>query len=127
MFGEFGAKTARRRRYAHTTAAKHLGKRPEQDNVRSRRDSGKTLTFCFSEITQQIARSLEVTGPLNVQFIVKGTTIKVIECNLRSSRSFPFVSKTLGVNFVEVATKAHKKTLGFRTNRLLGDTRFACV
>ena len=46
-----------------------------------------------------------ITGPFNIQFIAKDNRLKVIECNLRVSRSFPFVSKTLGVDFVALATK----------------------
>ncbi|MFC2174840.1 carbamoyl-phosphate synthase (glutamine-hydrolyzing) large subunit [archaeon] len=55
---------------------------------------------------EKIAKALSITGPFNIQFIAKDNDIKVIECNLRSSRSFPFVSKVSGVNFVELATKA---------------------
>ena len=56
-------------------------------------------------ITKQIAKELEITGPFNIQFIAKDNDVKVIECNLRASRSFPFVSKTLKINFIEIATK----------------------
>lgn len=56
-------------------------------------------------ITRKIAKSLEISGPFNIQFIAKKNKIKVIECNLRASRSFPFVSKVLGVNFIDIATK----------------------
>lgn len=56
--------------------------------------------------TQQIADALNVTGPLNIQFIAKNNEIKVIECNVRASRSFPFCSKVLGVDLVSMATKA---------------------
>eukprot|EP01134_Creolimax_fragrantissima_P005414 CFRG5414T1 len=56
--------------------------------------------------TASIAQGLHVTGPMNIQFIAKDQTIKVIECNVRASRSFPFVSKTLGVNLIEMATLA---------------------
>ncbi|KNC78888.1 protein URA1 [Sphaeroforma arctica JP610] len=56
--------------------------------------------------TAAIAQGLRVTGPMNIQFIAKDQTIKVIECNVRASRSFPFVSKTLGVNLIEMATLA---------------------
>nr|KAJ3422662.1 hypothetical protein HK105_007093 [Polyrhizophydium stewartii] len=56
--------------------------------------------------TQKIASALNVTGPCNIQFIAKNNEIKVIECNVRASRSFPFVSKVLGVDLVELATKA---------------------
>ncbi|MFO7446383.1 MAG: carbamoyl-phosphate synthase (glutamine-hydrolyzing) large subunit [Ignavibacteriaceae bacterium] len=56
-------------------------------------------------ITKQIAKALEITGPFNIQFIAKDNEVKVIECNLRASRSFPFVSKVLKINFIEIATK----------------------
>ena len=56
-------------------------------------------------ITKQVAKALEITGPFNIQFIAKDNDVKVIECNLRASRSFPFVSKTLKINFIEIATK----------------------
>ncbi|KAJ3085036.1 hypothetical protein HK102_000374, partial [Quaeritorhiza haematococci] len=56
--------------------------------------------------TRKIANALNVTGPCNIQFIAKNNEIKVIECNLRASRSFPFVSKVLGVDLIEMATKA---------------------
>jgi carbamoyl-phosphate synthase large subunit len=56
-------------------------------------------------VTRQIAKALEITGPFNIQFIAKDNDVKVIECNLRASRSFPFVSKTLKINFIEIATK----------------------
>lgn len=56
-------------------------------------------------ITREIARVLKITGPFNIQFIAKDNEVKVIECNLRASRSFPFVSKTLKINFIEIATR----------------------
>ncbi len=56
-------------------------------------------------VTKQIAKELQITGPFNIQFIAKDNEVKVIECNLRASRSFPFVSKTLKINFIEIATK----------------------
>jgi len=56
-------------------------------------------------ITKKIANALEITGPFNIQFIAKDNEVKVIECNLRASRSFPFVSKTLKINFIDIATK----------------------
>jgi carbamoyl-phosphate synthase large subunit len=59
----------------------------------------------IKRITAQIARALELHGPFNIQFIAKGNDVKVIECNVRASRSFPFVSKILGTNFIEVATE----------------------
>lgn len=53
--------------------------------------------------TQEIARALQIKGPFNVQYIVKDNTVSVIECNLRSSRSMPYVTKTMGVNLIEIA------------------------
>uniref|UniRef100_A0A8C3B465 carbamoyl-phosphate synthase (ammonia) n=1 Tax=Cyclopterus lumpus TaxID=8103 RepID=A0A8C3B465_CYCLU len=55
--------------------------------------------------TRKIAQEFEISGPFNTQFLVKGNDVMVIECNLRASRSFPFVSKTIGVDFINVATK----------------------
>lgn len=57
------------------------------------------------KITGQIAKALNISGPFNIQFIAKNNNIQVIECNLRASRSFPFVSKATGHNFIAVATK----------------------
>lgn len=59
----------------------------------------------IKNITRQIAKALEITGPFNIQFIAKDNEVKVIECNLRASRSFPFVSKTLKINFIDIATR----------------------
>ncbi|MBN1860360.1 MAG: carbamoyl-phosphate synthase (glutamine-hydrolyzing) large subunit [Candidatus Thermoplasmatota archaeon] len=56
-------------------------------------------------ITKKIAASLKITGPFNIQFIAKDNEVKVIECNLRASRSFPFVSKVFKINFVDCATR----------------------
>jgi len=58
------------------------------------------------EITHKLAAALEITGPFNMQLIAKDGEVKVIECNLRASRSCPFSSKVMGVNFIETATKA---------------------
>ncbi|NWZ66623.1 CPSM synthase, partial [Acrocephalus arundinaceus] len=55
--------------------------------------------------TKKIAKAFAISGPFNIQFLVQGKNVLVIECNLRASRSFPFVSKTLGVDFIDVATK----------------------
>jgi carbamoyl-phosphate synthase large subunit len=60
----------------------------------------------IKRITRQLARSLDITGPFNVQFIAKDNDVKVIECNLRASRSFPFVSKVFKHNFIDIATRA---------------------
>jgi len=57
-------------------------------------------------ITRQIAQELNISGPFNLQLLAKENDVKVIEANVRASRTFPFVSKTLKVNFIEIATKA---------------------
>jgi carbamoyl-phosphate synthase large subunit len=57
-------------------------------------------------ITKLIVKALNITGPFNIQFIAKDNRIQVIECNVRASRSFPFVSKVTGYNFIEIATRA---------------------
>lgn len=70
-------------------------------------------------ITRQIIKNLNITGPFNIQFIAKDNDLKVIECNVRASRSFPFVSKVSGQNFITIASEAilgvekihHYKTL----------------
>ena len=59
----------------------------------------------IKKVTGQIAKALHISGPFNIQFLAKNNDIKVIECNLRASRSFPFVSKVLKINFIELATK----------------------
>ncbi len=59
----------------------------------------------IKRISRMIAKALNINGPFNIQFLAKDNDIKVIECNLRASRSFPFVSKVLKVNFIEIATK----------------------
>lgn len=57
-------------------------------------------------IAKQVVKSLSITGPFNIQFIAKDNELKVIECNVRASRSFPFVSKVSGHNFIAIATDA---------------------
>ena len=59
----------------------------------------------IKKISRKIARELNISGPFNIQFLAKKSDVKVIECNLRASRSFPFVSKILKRNFIETATK----------------------
>ncbi len=59
----------------------------------------------IKKITNRIAEELKISGPFNIQYLAKDNDIKVIECNLRASRSFPFVSKVLKTNFIELATK----------------------
>lgn len=60
----------------------------------------------IKKITKKIVRELNITGPFNIQYLAHENDIKVIECNLRASRSFPFVSKVTGYNFIELATKS---------------------
>jgi len=62
----------------------------------------RTCSRCCKEIVKR----LNITGPVNIQFVAKGTDVMCIECNVRASRSFPFVSKTMGVDYIEAATKA---------------------
>jgi carbamoyl-phosphate synthase (ammonia) len=64
------------------------------------------------DAAQKIVKRLDITGPVNIQFVAKGTDVMCIETNVRASRSFPFVSKTMGVDFIEAATKA---MVGFDT------------
>jgi carbamoyl-phosphate synthase large subunit len=59
----------------------------------------------IKKIARQVAQELQISGPFNIQFLAKENDIKVIECNLRASRSFPFVSKVLKINFIEIAAK----------------------
>ena len=59
----------------------------------------------IKRITRQIAEELKISGPFNIQFLAKDNDVMVIECNLRASRSFPFISKVLKTNFIEIATR----------------------
>ena len=59
----------------------------------------------IKKVSAQIAKALNISGPFNIQFLAKNNDIKVIECNLRASRSFPFVSKVLKINFIDLATR----------------------
>ena len=59
----------------------------------------------IKKISREVARMLQISGPFNMQLMAKNNDIKVIECNLRASRSFPFVSKVLKVNFIDIATR----------------------
>ena len=60
----------------------------------------------IKRVTEKTAKALKINGPFNIQCIAKGNEVKIIECNLRVSRSFPFVSKVMKVNFVDIATRA---------------------
>jgi carbamoyl-phosphate synthase large subunit len=59
----------------------------------------------IKKVSAQIAKALKISGPFNIQYLAKNNDIKVIECNLRASRSFPFVSKVLKLNFIDLATR----------------------
>lgn len=59
----------------------------------------------IKKVSAKIAKALDISGPFNIQFLAKNNDIKVIECNLRASRSFPFVSKVLKINFIDLATR----------------------
>ena len=59
----------------------------------------------IKRISREIAKALNISGPFNIQYLARENDIKVIECNLRASRSFPFVSKVLKINFIDLATK----------------------
>ena len=59
----------------------------------------------IKRVSRQIAKELHISGPFNIQYLARENDIKVIECNLRASRSFPFVSKVLKINLIELATK----------------------
>lgn len=76
----------------------------------------------IKKATRSIAKELNITGPFNIQFLAKDNFIKVIECNLRASRSFPFVSKVLKVNLIELATKAMLELEVSKPDKTLFDT-----
>ncbi len=59
----------------------------------------------IKKVSAKIAKALNISGPFNIQYLAKNNDIKVIECNLRASRSFPFVSKVLKINFIDLATR----------------------
>ncbi len=59
----------------------------------------------IKKISRKIAQALKINGPFNMQFVAKNNDVKVIECNLRASRSFPFVSKIFKINFIDIATR----------------------
>lgn len=81
----------------------------------------------IKKISRQIAEALEISGPFNIQFLAKDNDIKVIECNLRASRSFPFVSKVLKTNFIELATKIILEAKVEKPDKSLFDLEFIGV
>jgi carbamoyl-phosphate synthase large subunit len=81
----------------------------------------------IKKITRKIATELQISGPFNIQFLAKDNDIKVIECNLRASRSFPFVSKVLKTNFIEIATKIMLGEKVIKPNKSLFDIDYIGV
>ena len=73
----------------------------------------------IKRISREIARELNISGPFNIQYLARENDIKVIECNLRASRSFPFVSKVLKINLIELATKVMLGLPGEKPNKNL--------
>eukprot|EP01059_Diplonema_ambulator_P033978 TRINITY_DN739_c0_g1_i1.p1 TRINITY_DN739_c0_g1~~TRINITY_DN739_c0_g1_i1.p1 ORF type:complete len:1495 (+),score=594.14 TRINITY_DN739_c0_g1_i1:49-4533(+) len=80
----------------------------------------------IKHIMTSLCQRLNITGPVNAQFLSKNNDIKIIECNLRASRSFPFVSKTFDVNFIELATRAMVNAPCTPYNIHLYDTEWVC-
>ncbi len=78
-------------------------------------------------IAKKIARALKITGPFNIQFIAKDGKVRVIEINLRASRTFPFVSKTYGLNFIEIATRAMIEDRMEGVEKSLFDKDYICI
>jgi len=109
---------------AGKTACDNEGKEPDHKAYCTNRgDPQRTYLETMRRIktiTKKIAKSLMITGPFNIQFIAKDNDVKVIECNLRASRSFPFVSKVLKINFIDIAIKIiPKKTITLTDKRAL--------
>lgn len=75
----------------------------------------------IKKISRKIAKELNISGPFNIQFLAKNNDVKVIECNLRASRSFPFVSKVLKRNFIETATRIMLDAPYIRPDKLAFD------
>jgi carbamoyl-phosphate synthase large subunit len=78
-------------------------------------------------IAARIAQAMKISGPFNVQFLAHGTNVKVIECNLRASRSFPFVSKVYKLNFIELAMRAMLGVPMARVSRSVHDIDYVGV
>lgn len=81
----------------------------------------------IKKIAARIAAALRITGPFNIQFLGKDNDIKVIECNLRASRSFPFVSKTFNLNFIDIATRVMVRAPVKAGQIDLADTDYVCM
>lgn len=78
-------------------------------------------------IAKEIAKALEISGPFNMQFLARDNDIKVIECNLRASRSFPFVSKVMKINLIDIATKVMLKVPYEKPDKSLFELDFVGV
>lgn len=78
-------------------------------------------------IAKEIAKSLRISGPFNIQFIAKEGKVKVIELNLRASRTFPFVSKAYGLNFIDIATRAMIEDKIEKVEKSLFDKDYICI
>eukprot|EP01135_Chromosphaera_perkinsii_P010762 Nk52_evm41s2209 gene=Nk52_evmTU41s2209 len=81
----------------------------------------------IKSIAEKVANSLQICGPFNMQIIHKDGQLKVIECNLRASRSFPFVSKALGVNFIERAVQSMFNENAVPVDLMQKDYKYQCV
>jgi carbamoyl-phosphate synthase large subunit len=81
----------------------------------------------IKRISREIARELNISGPFNIQYLARENDIKVIECNLRASRSFPFVSKVLKINLIELATKVMLGLPVERPNKNLFDLDYVGI
>ena len=81
----------------------------------------------IKKVGAKIAKALHITGPFNIQFMAKDNEVQVIECNLRASRSFPFVSKVSKINFIDVATRAIMGESITTMNGAMGDVDYVGV
>jgi carbamoyl-phosphate synthase large subunit len=81
----------------------------------------------IKRVSSKIAKELNISGPFNIQFLARGNDIKVIECNLRASRSFPFVSKILKTNLIEIATRIMLDLPVSRPNKSIFDLDYIGV
>lgn len=81
----------------------------------------------IKRIARDVARALEISGPFNMQFLAKDNEIKVIECNLRASRSFPFVSKSLKTDFIEISTAIMLGKEVVKPDKSLFELDYVCI
>ena len=80
------------------------------DATRSSRDRARVTQV--KRAAAKIAEALNISGPVNIQFMARDNDVKVIECNLRASRSFPFISKTMNCNFISLVPSQREKFVG---------------